>query len=189
MESIGWKVIKGTPAASNPSDPSYTSGDIQNGDTPVQVPVYRAVLDGLTLESVDAMVPTAEDMIGVTNLKSQVDSQFAYSETIKDNVSVPNDNATDILSFTLAPGKYIIHGVVSFPSNATGYRRATLHNTVSSFRFVRNYEAPFLGADTDVHVIALETISTTVTYVLRGYQNSGGSLTCSGGVQYMKLNS
>ena len=61
VESMSLVVIKGT-AAATPSDPSYTSGDIQNGDTPVQVPIYRAVLDGLTLESVDLLVGIAGTM-------------------------------------------------------------------------------------------------------------------------------
>ena len=57
VESMSLVVIKGT-AASTPVDPSYTTGDIQNGDTPVQVPIYRVSLNGLTLESVQSMVET-----------------------------------------------------------------------------------------------------------------------------------
>ena len=52
VESLGWTVIKGTPSATYPTDPSYTSGDIQNGDTPVQAPIYRVNINGLTIESV-----------------------------------------------------------------------------------------------------------------------------------------
>ena len=39
-ESAEWIVIQGEPAARNPVAPSSTSGDIQEGDTTVDCPVY-----------------------------------------------------------------------------------------------------------------------------------------------------
>lgn len=63
VESMSLVVIKGT-AASTPVDPSYTSGDIQNGDTPVQVPIYRVKLNGLTVESVTALVEEVGNISG-----------------------------------------------------------------------------------------------------------------------------
>lgn len=61
VESMSLVVIKGT-AAATPSDPAYTSGDIQNGDALVQVPIYRVSLNGLTVESVDLLVGIAGTM-------------------------------------------------------------------------------------------------------------------------------
>lgn len=69
VESMSLVVIKGT-AAATPVDPSYTSGDIQNGDSPVQVPIYRVSLNGLTLESVTALVNTAQSIAGIGTLYS-----------------------------------------------------------------------------------------------------------------------
>ena len=63
VESLSLVVIKGTPAA-NPSDPAYTSGDIQNGDSPVQVPIYRVALDGLSISSITRLVDEADNLSG-----------------------------------------------------------------------------------------------------------------------------
>lgn len=51
IEDIQIEVIEGTPAASNPTVPSYTDGDIQAGDTPVNMPLYRVNISGITISS------------------------------------------------------------------------------------------------------------------------------------------
>lgn len=56
VEDCNLAVIKGTPAASDPSDPAYTSGDLlANHDTMVDFPLYRVTLDGLTPEKVEQL--------------------------------------------------------------------------------------------------------------------------------------
>lgn len=59
VESAEWVVIQGTPAASDPQQPSYTDGDIQQGDSPVQVPVFAVELDGINVTGVTTLLPTA----------------------------------------------------------------------------------------------------------------------------------
>ena len=49
VENITLVVIEGTPAASNPSDPVYNEGDIQAGDSPVDFPLYRVNISGVTI--------------------------------------------------------------------------------------------------------------------------------------------
>lgn len=56
VEDCNLAVIKGTPAASDPSDPAYTSGDLlSNHDTMVDFPLYRVTLDGLAPEKVEQL--------------------------------------------------------------------------------------------------------------------------------------
>lgn len=45
-------VITGTPAASNPADPSYNTGSIAAGDTLVDFPIYKVSLNGISIENV-----------------------------------------------------------------------------------------------------------------------------------------
>lgn len=52
VESLSLVVIEGT-AAATATDPSYNTGNIQSGDSPVDMPLYRVVLDGITITSVD----------------------------------------------------------------------------------------------------------------------------------------
>ena len=59
VESAEWVVIQGTPAESDPQQPAYTEGDIQQGDSPVQVPVFAVELDGINVTGVTTLLPTA----------------------------------------------------------------------------------------------------------------------------------
>ena len=60
VEDMQLAVITGTPAASSPAVPAYTSGSIETGDTLAEFPLYRVTLDGISIESVDRMVEYAE---------------------------------------------------------------------------------------------------------------------------------
>lgn len=60
VEDMELDVIKGTPAASNPTTPAYTSGSIADGDTLAEFPLYTVNLNGITLESVTRNVDYAE---------------------------------------------------------------------------------------------------------------------------------
>jgi len=60
VENMALAVIKGAPAAFNPTTPAYTSGSIANGDTLVEFPLYTVNLNGITLQSVTRMVDYAE---------------------------------------------------------------------------------------------------------------------------------
>lgn len=58
VEDMQLAVVKGTPAASNPTVPSYNTGTIADGDSPVDFPIYKVNLDGISITSVDALVDT-----------------------------------------------------------------------------------------------------------------------------------
>lgn len=52
VEDMQLAVITGTPAASNPADPSYNTGSIAAGDTLVDFPLYKISLNGISIETV-----------------------------------------------------------------------------------------------------------------------------------------
>ena len=58
VEDMQLAVVKGTSAASNPTAPAYNEGTIADGDSPVDFPIYRVNLDGISITSVDALVDT-----------------------------------------------------------------------------------------------------------------------------------
>ena len=58
VEDMQLAVVKGTSAASNPAVPSYNTGTIADGDSPVDFPIYRVNLDCISITSVDALVDT-----------------------------------------------------------------------------------------------------------------------------------
>lgn len=112
VESLGWTVIKGTPAASNPTDPSYTSGDIQSGDTPVQFPIYRVVLDGLTITEVQEMAAYEANL----NTLNRRATNIVVTESFTDTVDFAG-NEFKTVNFSCAKLNYVPIGVVGY---ATG---------------------------------------------------------------------
>lgn len=79
VESAEWVVIQGTPAESDPQQPAYTDGDIQQGDSPVQVPVFAVELDGINVTGVTTLLPTAPTL---EELNSKIQGVLADPEDI-----------------------------------------------------------------------------------------------------------
>lgn len=48
VEDVSLVVIEGTPSSSTPSAPTYNTGDVLDGDTPVDFPLWKVTLTGLT---------------------------------------------------------------------------------------------------------------------------------------------
>lgn len=52
VESLNLVVIQGTAVSGTPSAPAYKTGNIQNGNSPVDMPLYQVRLTGVTVASV-----------------------------------------------------------------------------------------------------------------------------------------
>lgn len=78
-EEVTPVVIQGTPAASNPATPAYNVGDIQNGDTQVDFPLYEVSINGITIESVTRLFEVTEH---IWNLKNRI--HFGTAEPTND---------------------------------------------------------------------------------------------------------
>ena len=72
VESMTLAVITGTPANSSPADPSYNSGDIADGDSPVDFPLYRVNLNGISITSVERLV----DVLSINGKFDDVDTRI-----------------------------------------------------------------------------------------------------------------
>lgn len=100
-------------------------------------------------------------------------------------------NTTLCNTGSLSPGTYILNATAIFPEASGGYRRiffATSSSGNAMSRFARVNAAPVSGADTDVKLTTLVTISSATTYYLRAYQNSGSSLSVeTAGIQVLKI--
>ena len=62
VESAEWHVIQGTAVSSNPVTPTGISGNIQDGDTYVDCPVYVVSLNGINITAVDRVPEIAPDI-------------------------------------------------------------------------------------------------------------------------------
>ena len=177
VESLGWTVIKGTPAASNPSEPSYTSGDIQNGDTPVQVPVYKAFLNGLTLEAVERQVPISDAITNVVadvwGLQNTVGHLYTDWQT---NISMANNTYVTCASVSVLPGTYIVDAAIDFGSNTSGSMRDLVLWDVSG---IPGYfkQSPSTGTRPNItRGCAVVVMASDGTIAVQGIQNSGSTI-------------
>lgn len=71
VESAQLVVITGTPAASEPSDPSYNDGSILDGDSPCDMPLYRITLDGISVGDPEAVFESASSIGALRDSVSQ----------------------------------------------------------------------------------------------------------------------
>ena len=96
VENMALAVIKGTPAASNPATPSYTSGSITDGDTLVEFPIYTVNLSGITIQSVTRNVSILE-----VPSKSYVDGINTTLTNLINTTKTQLQNSINSLSSTL----------------------------------------------------------------------------------------
>lgn len=118
-ESMELVVIKGTSAATNPAVPSYNTGTIADGDSPVDFPIYQVNIDGISITSVDALVDTVNISDAIGDLADRVDVLYEDALTIR--FGLERDNVT-----IAAGDSFIWFGAhVSLP----GYRPKSIAGT------------------------------------------------------------
>ena len=100
VENMELAVIKGTSAASNPAVPSYNTGTIADGDSPVDFPIYKVNLDGISITSVNAMV----DVVNIPDLISNSISN-ALNSALRWKIfgGTPNNNYVPGQTFVTVP--------------------------------------------------------------------------------------
>ena len=74
IEDMQLVVIKGTSASSNPVAPSYNTGNIADGNSPVDFPLYRVNIDGISITGVTKVMPVVNVPSMITDLQDSVSS-------------------------------------------------------------------------------------------------------------------
>lgn len=74
VENCSWMVIQGTPVASNPAAPAYTSGNLQDGDLVDDCPAFEVHYDGINVTEV-------KSLLSVTDGLSELNSNLANMES------------------------------------------------------------------------------------------------------------
>ena len=72
VESMSLAVKRGTPAASSPALPAYTTGSIADGDTLAEFPLYVVNLDGINITSVQRLADVVSIKGGIDDLADRV---------------------------------------------------------------------------------------------------------------------
>ena len=77
VEDMELAVIKGTPAASNPATPAYNEGLIADGDSPVDFPLYKVNINGISITSVERLV----DVLSINGKFDDIDTRIDGVDT------------------------------------------------------------------------------------------------------------
>lgn len=78
VEKCSWKVIQGTPVASNPAVPAYTSGNLQDGDLVDDCPAFEVHYDGINVTEVKSLLSVADGL-------SELSSNLTKTNTVLEN--------------------------------------------------------------------------------------------------------
>lgn len=120
VENCSWKVIHGTPVASNPAVPAYTSGNLQNGDLVDECPAFEVHYDGINVTEVKSLLSVAD---GLSELSSKLTETTAglskannslgvigtqyFGKTASYSYRNANNWVNNVAKVTLPKGTYI----------------------------------------------------------------------------------
>ena len=98
---------------------------------------------------------------------------------------------TNLCSFKLTPGLWIVSFVARFATNATGYRFAIIATTSTGTTAINDSSsllcAPANGNTTRVGLTTAINVASSTTYYLNARQNSGSTLTSYGYIMAVKV--
>ena len=111
VENCSWKVIQGTPVASNPAVPAYTSGNLQNGDLVDDCPAFEVHYDGINVTEVKSLLSVADGLSELSsNLKTATaDSGWKYMTNA--------NNLSEKLKFRKIGHVVFVAGSIRFSDN------------------------------------------------------------------------
>lgn len=162
VESNSWVVIQGTPAASNPTVPSYTKGNLQNGDLVDDCPVFKIHYDGISVTQV-------EKLLGVLGNLAEINSKIEYQLT-------PSWSNPTYKIYKKNGAVYINYYCgVSGGQAATAYKVATLPsgiaptNTIKSQAWCANSDGKRYGASIEINPSGVINFVAGNTFVEGGF--------------------
>ena len=123
VENCSWKVIQGTPVASNPAVPAYTSGNLQDGDLVDDCPAFEVHYDGINVTEV-------KSLLSVTDGLSELNSNLSKANTVLENRKPIFVDSTeqetvnwDTNNFLKSGVTYVFIVIVSSALNSESYKQ------------------------------------------------------------------
>lgn len=81
LESVTLEVLKGDPTTATPTAPAYTPGNILQGDTLAEIPLYEVRISGVNVVSVTCQLPVILTCMDNLYTKAEIDQQNAQAAT------------------------------------------------------------------------------------------------------------
>ena len=156
VESCNWVVIMGTPVSSNPVAPTYTVGNLQEGDLVDDCPVFEVHYDGINVTEVRKILSVAPNL---TELNSNKKVE-CFSKTVATDVDLLVDFSAEVNSIIKNGGKIVsaIPGATTNSNNALVYGKVAIQASSDwSQVYVRcntNYYSG-LGGTTTINLLVI----------------------------------
>ena len=124
VESCNWVVIMGTPVSSNPVAPTYTVGNLQEGDLVDDCPVFEVHYDGINVTEVKKILSVAPNL---TELNSNKKVE-CFSKTVATEINLLVDFSAEVNSIIKNGGKIIsaIPGATTNSNNGLVYGKVAI---------------------------------------------------------------
>lgn len=185
----------------------------KNGDMCAYSDVYRGQNDqlrrgfmstrknasGTRIQNGFFLLINNDDSLGVEFSSTSARNAWVSALGLGDTTHAVNGSATSVQTAkdttlcstgSLSAGQYIIVAEASFAANTSGRRVIFLtdSNTGANLnRFTILQQAPSPSNTTILSLTYLARLSSATTFYLRAYQNSGSTLSVTGGIDYIKL--
>ena len=86
IENMELVVIQGTPSASNPATPSYNTGSIASGNSPVDFPLYVVNISGISVTGVERLADVVSVNGKFNDINTRIDSAEASVSAIRSDM-------------------------------------------------------------------------------------------------------
>ena len=156
VESCNWVVIMGTPVSSNPVAPTYTVGNLQEGDLVDDCPVFEVHYDGINVTEVKKILSVAPNL---TELNSNMKVK-CFRKTVPSEMNILVDFSNEVAALMTQGNKIVdcICGATTNSNNALVYGKTAIQAT-SDWTYVyarvnQNYYDG-LGGTTTVTLLAI----------------------------------
>lgn len=87
IESMTLKLIKGEESEGTPIEPSYVSGNIEDGDLVDEFPLFRINLDGITVTSVDRLATPVQQVYSFDSIAESEISPALKNHSVGDYIA------------------------------------------------------------------------------------------------------
>lgn len=136
LESVTLEVIKGEATAGEPSEPSYTEGNILEGATLAEVPVYAVRISGVNVVSVTSKIPILYTSMDNVYTKQEVDDKDSYlNQLLQNAVNTLNQrisNEVNALSQTISNVGATLDQKITAQGTAMGTEFDTVYARINS---------------------------------------------------------
>ena len=104
VENCSWKVIQGTPVASNPAVPAYTSGNLQNGDLVDECPAFEVHYDGINVTEVKSLLSVTDGLSELSSNLVNINSKITTTNANLTKTNTVLENRKPIIVDSTAQG-------------------------------------------------------------------------------------